>query len=157
MKTKPTASAVGLYKLKDDTHLPQVVGGNHRQGLARHDEARVTPTVDLLEDVVRSRRTTSLETLSWRCPLAPHHFLEGIRERCRRQVSRQALHRQQHHQSLAKHCWALIKALPLSGKEARRRLPLAREGSMPEKALRPGRGKKAYERRLLPLLGGRLG
>jgi hypothetical protein len=45
----------------------------------------------------------------------------------------------------------LVKALPLSGKEVRRPLPLAGEGSVLKKALALGRGNDAYGRRILPL------
>jgi hypothetical protein len=45
-----------------------------RWGLARHGKARLAPTADLLEDVVRMPCTTSLRARSWRCHLAPLPF-----------------------------------------------------------------------------------
>jgi hypothetical protein len=122
------------YSSRDGREPAEVA---HRQGLARHGKARAAPTAELLEDVVRFPYMTSLEALSWQFPLAHHHFLEGIQERCPWQASRQALH--QHHRP-TRRCRAPDKDLPLGGKEVRRPLSLA--------------GREYCSRRIPSLAGG---
>jgi hypothetical protein len=103
-------------------------------------------------------RTTSSEVLSWRHPLALHHFLEGVQERCSWQAPRQALHQQLRP---ARRCRATTKALPFSGKEVRTPLPLvgreaysirnpslAGKRRLTREGISPSREKEACKRRL---------
>jgi hypothetical protein len=121
---KPTAGMATLYMPRKRLSSPsregrEQEGVEHQRELARQHVARVDPTVELLEDVVISTCTTSLEAVSWRCPLAPHHFLEGVQERCPRQSSREALHWRQHHRPLAKALSGASQDIfPLVGREA---------------------------------------
>jgi hypothetical protein len=124
----------------------------HRRGLARHGKARVAPTAELLEDVVRSSRMASSEALSWWCPLALHHFLEGtlhhflegVQERCPQQASQQGLHRRLRP---ARRCRAPVRALSLKWEGSKKAPPpwrgrkRAQEGSPP----RPGKGRLTKE------------
>jgi hypothetical protein len=121
--------------------------------LARHGEARVAPTAELPVDVVRSSRMAYLKALSWQCPLAPHHFLDGIREWFPRKASRQALQQHQQHHLPAKSYRVSDQTFLLSGKEVRRPLPFAREGSMQEKPLPLGGGRRSVWEKAPPLAG----
>jgi hypothetical protein len=95
-------------------------------------EARAAPTAELLEDVVRTPRPTSLEALSWRHPFALYHFLEALRRTF----------------SPARRCRAPGNALPFARKEGKEDLSALRGGKLTREGISPRLEKEAYKRRL---------
>jgi hypothetical protein len=96
-------------------------------------KARVAPTIELLEDVARDPRPTSLEALPWRHLFALSHFLEGVQGRCLRQDPRQGVARNQ--------------ALPFPSVGRSEGLSPLRGGKLAREDLSPSREKVAYQRR----------
>jgi hypothetical protein len=66
---KATAGVFALYKLEGiSSHERRPAGTASPWELARHGETRVAPTVEFLEDVMRTSRMTSSETRSYHIP-----------------------------------------------------------------------------------------
>jgi hypothetical protein len=114
-------------------------------------KARVAPTIELLEDVVRGPQPASSEALPWWHLFILNHFLEGVQGRCLRRDPRQA-------EPLARCCRALEIAAPLHrGKEVKTS-PLCGEGILQEKvSLLPEREWHTREGLRLVLLEKALG
>jgi hypothetical protein len=104
-------------------------------------KARVAPTTELLEDVVRGPRPASSEALPWWHLFTLSHFLEGVQGRCLRWDPRQA-------EPPARCCRASGVAIPLYREKEVKTSPPLRGGKIAREGFSPTRERVAYQRRL---------
>jgi hypothetical protein len=122
----------------------------HRWGLVMHGKGKGCSYGRASQRCRETPHTTSSESLPWRYPLALHHFLEGVQERCLRQALPASF------TSAAPSDRVLSGASQgpfLKHEGGKKASPPCGERSMLEKDPFPSRGREGLRKKAPPLAG----